>query len=114
MYLMRKRKNDEAAYWRKANAIHHWFVENVQRGIDDCKEYEVTKAQLEELLSTVNKVLDDFSLAEELLPTTTGFFFGGTEYDEAYLEDLKITKESLDRILKEHCDTDTYYYQSSW
>ena len=22
----------EAAYWRKANAIHNWFVQNVQNG----------------------------------------------------------------------------------
>ena len=23
-------------YWRKANAIHNWFVENVQKYDDDC------------------------------------------------------------------------------
>ena len=26
----------EAAYWRKANQIHNWFVENIQDGEDDC------------------------------------------------------------------------------
>ena len=40
----------EVGYWRKANAIHKWFVDNVQDGNDDCGSYEVSKEQLEELL----------------------------------------------------------------
>ncbi|MBW6469642.1 MAG: hypothetical protein K0A90_00290, partial [Methanosarcinaceae archaeon] len=28
--------------WRKSNAIHKWFVNNVQSGVDDCKDYNVT------------------------------------------------------------------------
>jgi hypothetical protein len=36
-------------YWRKANQVHRWFVENVQDGVDDCGRYEVTRDQLEEL-----------------------------------------------------------------
>jgi len=35
----------EAMYWRKANAIHRWFVENVQGGQDDCKPYYVFEYQ---------------------------------------------------------------------
>ena len=26
----------EVMYWRKANYIHNWFVENIQNGSDDC------------------------------------------------------------------------------
>src|SRR5438046_10755226 len=48
---------EEAGYWRKANAIHNWFVENVQDGMDDCREYYVPREKLQELLSIVNKVL---------------------------------------------------------
>lgn len=40
----------EIGYWRKANAIHRWFVENVQNGADDCGYYEVSKEQIKELL----------------------------------------------------------------
>src|SRR6187549_2040929 len=32
---------EQVAYWRKANAIHRWFVEKVQGGKDDCENYEV-------------------------------------------------------------------------
>ena len=38
---------EEAGYWRKANAIHRWFVENVQDGKDDCGEYFVPPSSLE-------------------------------------------------------------------
>lgn len=46
-----------AGYWRKANAIHRWFVENVQGGNDDCKEYDVQVEQLKELLDVCMKVV---------------------------------------------------------
>ena len=41
----------EVGYWRKANAIHKWFVDNVQNEVDDCGYYEVSKEKLEELLN---------------------------------------------------------------
>jgi hypothetical protein len=39
----------EVLYWRKANAIHRWFVENVQDNQDDCGEYYVTRENLRDL-----------------------------------------------------------------
>lgn len=47
----------EVGYWRKANQIHRWFVDNVQNGVDNCKKYPVTRKQLNDLLELVNKVL---------------------------------------------------------
>jgi hypothetical protein len=29
---------EDVAYWRKANAIHKWFVDNCQDGVDECQE----------------------------------------------------------------------------
>ena len=63
-------------YWRKANAIHKWFVDNVQKGTDDCGTYEVSTDKLKELLDIINEILSDKSKAKSLLPTTNGFFFG--------------------------------------
>ena len=37
-------------YWRKANAVHNWFVDNVQDGNDGCKHYWVSKEDLQKLL----------------------------------------------------------------
>jgi hypothetical protein len=107
----------EFAYWRKANAIHNWFVKNVQDGEDDCKEAYLEKVNLEKLLYVINEVLEDHSKAEKLLPSTNGFFFGSTDYDSRYFNDLEYTKETISKIL-DKWDTDyknwDFYYQSSW
>lgn len=103
---------EELGYWRKQNQIHQWFVENVQNGVDNCGEYCVSKGQLEDLLEICKKILNDNSLAEELLPTASGFFFGGTEYDEWYFDGIQNTIEILEEALS---DTSAdYYYSSSW
>jgi hypothetical protein len=105
----------ELAYWRKANAIHGWFVKNVQEGEDDCREYWVSLNKLKELKETCEKVLDNLSLANELLPTTKGFFFGDYRYDEYYEQDLERTVEVLDKILSCPQAKDWWIeYRSSW
>jgi hypothetical protein len=103
---------EEIGYWRKQSQIHQWFVENVQDGVDNCGEYCVSKGQLEDLLEICKKILNDNSLADELLPTASGFFFGGTEYDEWYFDGIQNTIEILEEALS---DTGAdYYYSSSW
>ena len=117
------RKNvieSEAIYWRKANAIHKWFVDNVQDGVDDCGNYGVATGQLKELAETCRKVLNDKSLASELLPSQSGFFFGGTDYDELYFNDLEYTAIEIEKLLSiEKPEGRGYYpwsyvYHSSW
>lgn len=133
-------------YWRKANQIHRWFVENVQDYQDDCEYYEVEREQLEELLDICvtiktncklingkvkcgehlendvwvadyedGKVLDHPEIAENYLPTQRGFFFGGTDYDEWYMQDIENTIDILTKVLKEtDFDTQMIVYTSSW
>ena len=103
----------EAGYWRKVNQVHNWFVENVQSGEDDCGTYEVGREQLANLKSRCERVLADPTRAEELLPTTEGFFFGGTEYDDYYQEGLRDTIRILDQCLAMPADT-VWSYWSSW
>lgn len=102
--------------WRKANAIHKWFVDNVQDGEDDCKRYFVDKSKFMELKSIVDSVLSTPSTAENLLPTTIGFFFGSQEYDEYYFNDLKDTQQLLNKLFSDETVFDNYdfYYQASW
>jgi hypothetical protein len=102
----------EIGYWRKANAIHKWLVDNVQKGNDDCKEYVVFPNQLQKLKGLCLEIIEDGNKAPELLPTTNGFFFGGTEYDEYYFDDLHETVKIIDEALSDP-DGD-YYYSSSW
>ena len=112
---------EEAMYWRKANAIHNWFVQNVQDGTDDCGKYSVPIEKLIELRKTIKKVLRNHKKADELLPSTSGFFFGSTEYNSYYFDDLKETEEELFKLIKEYKKLDestrfdvNFYYESSW
>ncbi len=68
---------EEVMYWRKVNAIHSWFVENCQNGIDECQESYVSREQLEELASICEEVVKTKDVS--LLQTQGGFFFGSTE-----------------------------------
>ena len=104
------------AYWRKANAIHDWFVQNVQEGVDECQEAWVSREQLQELVDICKQVLENPKKAKDLLPTRSGFFFGSTEYDEWYKQDLTYTVERLEKILADPAFDKgvDFYYQSSW
>lgn len=126
---------EQVGYWRKANAIHKWFVDHVQDGNDDCGEYEVSYEQLQELLDVCKRVLKssklaageqgrvmkDASVAEQLLPTTDGFFFGATEYNQYYLDDIESTIQIVETVLDELDESKkqdvwpaSIHYQSSW
>ena len=111
---------ERIGYWRKANQIHSWFVINVQDEIDDCGYYEVTKEQLIQLKEKCETILEaketNFEeVASSLLPTQSGFFFGGTDYGEYYKEDLEITIKIINAVLEE-TDFEKEYilYHSSW
>lgn len=136
--------SEKIAYWRKANQIHKWFVENVQNGVDDCGTYDVSRDQLQALVDLCKvvlaasrlvdgkvkngghweaggwvavmedgKTIEDAKIAAALLPTESGFFFGGTDYDEYYYQDLKDTVEQLEPELLADPYGD-YEYHSSW
>jgi hypothetical protein len=116
---------ENVGYWRKANQIHHWFVQNVQEGEDNCAYYYVGKHKLEELLADVSKVLENKGtpqeeyVVNEFLPSTDGFFFG-PDYKadpDWYWMQMENTKEILTEVLGEQYDENQYldyYYQSSW
>lgn len=139
--------SENVGYWRKANQIHNWFVQNVQDGVDDCEyHHEVTKEKLEQLRELCNEllsevklipgqvvsgyrfvhdeavpimidglVMEDDSGCRRYLPTSEGFFFGDTNYDEYYIENLKQTVEICDKILAEtDFENQMIYYISSW
>lgn len=208
----------DIAYWRKANTIHKWFVDNCADGEDNCQPAYVEIEQLRELKALCEKVLKtakmskalvnvgsqsgidengkvfladvkkdekgniiDFTkgkeikaeqladgdyfvyeptdprpyegkidlmlvdkhsrvypdyhcfrwgevmenadVVAEMLPTEGGFFFGSTDYDNYYLEDVEDTIEKLENIIADHEDmvangveeyTISYRYQASW
>ena len=105
----------DAGYWRKANAIHKWFVDNCQDGVDECQLSEVTEGKLQELLDACKSVKVDNKLAGDLLPPQSGFFFGSTEIDEWYMQDIDQTIDILSELLDTtDFEKEIVFYQSSW
>ncbi len=106
----------EAMYWRKANAIHMWFVKNVQDGVDNCGSYYVPKEKLQELVELCKEVMANKGRASELLPTASGFFFGTLDYGDYYFEDVQSTITRLEELLSNSdiINNFSFHYQSSW
>ena len=103
----------DAMYWRKANGIHGWFVDNVQAGEDDCKSYWVQKSKMKELLDLCKEVLETKNA--DLLPPQSGFFFGSTDIDEWYWEDIQHTIRLIESVLNDESLKEyDFEYQSSW
>ena len=71
------------AYWRKANQIHSWFVQNVQGGEDECQPHHVSREQLRDLRDLCAK--------------------------QWYWQDLENTVTQLDRVLSAPDDVDFSY-----
>jgi hypothetical protein len=107
-----------AAYWRKANAVHRWFVEHIQEGIDECQESPpVGRGQLGELRTLCINLLrrKDAGEAKSHLPPQSGFFFGSSEVDEWYWNDLQDTVDQISRVLAVPEDAGwTFTYRASW
>jgi len=105
-------------YWRKANQIHNWFVLEAGDGEDNCQEMYVSREQLQELADLCLQVLavrytpQGESVAKELLPPSSGFFFGSYDIDEYYYDDLEKTVEIIEHCLKSKFDY--FEYQASW
>jgi hypothetical protein len=144
---------EEVGYWRKANQIHKWLVDNIQDGNDDCGEYSLPKEKAIELLNICKEIKEKCKLVEgkvrngqvssaetggklvdvmedgklitnshiaaKLLPSESGFFFGSTDYDQYYMDDIDNTIEILEKVLAEEDPEKDYFkeeiiYQSSW
>lgn len=106
----------EIGYWRKANAIHNWFVENCQNNVDECQTVEVSREDLKELKKACENELKTKDKPEESgleLEPKSGFFFGSYEKDEWYYGSLEETIKIINNCLKLEDKWD-FEYNSSW
>lgn len=107
---------EEIGYWRKANAIRQWFVDTCGYSEDgNCEYVEVSKKDLERLKETCEYVLEHRDKAPELLPTSSGFFFGDTEYNDYYFNSLEETIKICENALQTvKWDTEVVMYTDWW
>lgn len=111
-----KETNYQVGYWRKFNALHGWIVEHCADGKDDCRPVLLDTADIEEIISICQEILEDHSKAKDLMPTTDGFFFGTDEYDDWYYQDMEYTLNLFKKVLKIAVDKPDYsvVYEASW
>ncbi|QHJ70581.1 hypothetical protein [Planococcus halotolerans] len=123
MYLYRyqdvekRRHKDRELWlqWRKANAIHGWFVTEIQGGVDDGNEYPVSREKLVELMGLCLKTQSrDPNEARSLLPAMAGPFFGRTDYGELYYDELEYTAKQLKILLDTPESEKVYFYYYAW
>jgi hypothetical protein len=98
--LERSNPRKEIAYFRKVNFLMEFFNYD-----GNCEYKEIDREQVEELIRRCKVVFleNKVSTAQELLPTTSGFFFGSTDYDEYYFSDVEEVLKKFTEILE---DTD--------
>lgn len=105
----------ELLTWRKANQIRHWFYTHQNRQeIDEQLAVELTLQDLKDLSTDIEKVLKNHALGPVLLPTQSGFFFGSTEYNDNYYNDLLKTFLAVNIILGVSHDEQTFVYSEWW
>ena len=108
--------------FRKFNALHAYVVDNFASGVDDCQMIYLgidDLIQIQEVLCLVKESLSigDKVIAEQTLPPQEGFFFGSTEIDNWYEQDVKEAVEVFNKIIEEHSivgHNASYSYQASW
>lgn len=101
---------EEDVYFRKVNFVYHFFMDKLED-----EQCFVSKSDLEDLIDRCERVLADHSLAEELLPTQSGFFFGSTDYDEWYFRDVKDAKNEFEKLLADYDEEhDVIFVCMSW
>ena len=101
---------EEDAYFRKVNFIYKYF----QYKLED-EQCFIEKEDLLDIIERCEKVLADDTKAEELLPTQCGFFFGSTDYDDYYFDNVADCKKQMEHLLEDFDDnTDIIYVVMSW
>lgn len=114
----------EVGYLRKANCIHGRIIEECAGGKDNQEIVWLPRSFIDSMIARIGSILDVVSkggdwveVAKRDLPTCEGFFFGSTEYDESYLDDLR---DAMDIFIKIFADLDESgghldcYYEASW
>ena len=99
--------SDTERYYCKANQIQNYFEERFYEDGNDCDsdEYDnvVTKIDdltIDDIIARINNIESNKETAKEEFPTTEGFFYGSTEYDEFYFETNNEFKSDLIELQK--------------
>lgn len=140
-----KKEEEEVFYWRKANAIHRFFEEKndsledcekmevtkdmlleLKNKCEEIKDKAIlkqgkikngrkfTKNGFEDILIN-GKYIENYEEMAKILPTQEGFFFGPTEYNEFYYNDIILTLEKVNELLENFdFENEKLFYYAWW
>ena len=100
----------ELMYWRKANQIHNWFVQNCQNGVDDCGRYAITVADLMKLKELCEKILTMTEIKQELRPTYPNGWFSEPVY---VMQDVRLLTDEGIKFASEHLPSRSGFFFGS-
>ena len=98
---------------RKENHIQS-YIEGEVGDVENCDYLFLEREHIEKLVERLQRVKDDHTQAGVLLPTQAGFFYGNTDYDEFYFEDIEAELKEFREILDSWDDTKRYAYWAWW
>ncbi|WP_449426856.1 hypothetical protein [Rhodanobacter umsongensis] len=93
-------------YWRKFDALHQWFVSNVQQGCDDCRAAFVSADILIELEEQLEQVGDD--------PASASEYFTADSDETLEEDDVDYTLKVLHHAKRLQMQGWDIYYRASW
>ena len=100
------------AYFRKVNFLFAYY-QNIGKMVDEYYAF-TDKDDIDDIISRCERVLKDHALANELLPTQSGFFFGSTDFDQWYFDDVKDCLRQMKKYRKLLKEGVTGYVIFSW
>lgn len=83
-------------FFCKVNALFKWVEDHVG-AFENCEKVPITLAHLRALQRDLQALTPEN--CRLLFPTTEGFFFGSTDYDEGYWIDVEETKRWLETMI---------------
>lgn len=101
------------AYFRKVNFIFYYFDRTIGKMHDQYYAF-VEPEDVDDLIDRCERVLKNHELAQSLLPTQDGFFFGSTDYNDWYFSDVKDCLKQMKKYRKLLKDGVTGYVIFSW
>lgn len=100
---------EQIAYWRKHNALHHWFDQLYREKHGEsapefnCENVYLTTNDLDRL---------EADIKEARLTPTSGFFFGSTDYDPS--EEMEADLAAVAKARAEIAAGHPVFYTSWW
>ena len=96
LYSNHKDAFEEVGYWRKANAIHRYFVDAVQDGEDDCQFHnEVTPEILTDLRDRCKRIIESTAVINDNIVKGMHFDFSSQSWQELMEDSETIVDEDV-------------------